>query len=177
MVTRKVLLVIDMLVDFIEEDGKLFCGTQAREIIPFVQEKVREFLDEGHEVIFVADAHDPNDLEFKRFPVHCVNGTPGAELIKEMKDLWREGQCTVVKKRRYSAFYGTDLERLLHLKDPDEVHVVGVCTNICVLYTVEELCNRDIKTVVYKDGVASFDRNAHLWALEQMKSVLGAEVR
>ncbi|HAG08307.1 MAG TPA: cysteine hydrolase, partial [Desulfotomaculum sp.] len=52
----------------------------------------------------------------------------------------------------------------------------GVCTNICVLYTVEELCNRDYKVVVYRQGVASFDLQAHNWALVQMESVLGAKV-
>jgi nicotinamidase/pyrazinamidase len=44
------------------------------------------------------------------------------------------------------------------------------------MYTVEELRNRDIKTIVYKKGVASFDEEAHKFALNQMKAVLGAEV-
>ena len=58
----------------------------------------------------------------------------------------------------------------------DEVSVVGVCTNICVFFTVEELCNRDKRVVVYREGVASFDEAAHAFALQQMESVLGAQV-
>ena len=58
----------------------------------------------------------------------------------------------------------------------DEVELVGVCTNICCYFTAEELANRDVSTKVYAEGVASFDQEAHKFALEQMRSVLGVEV-
>jgi nicotinamidase/pyrazinamidase len=60
---------------------------------------------------------------------------------------------------------------------PEMVEVVGLCTHICVMYTVEELCNRDYRVVVHRDGVASFDQEAHAWALKQMAEVLGAEIK
>ena len=44
------------------------------------------------------------------------------------------------------------------------------------LYTVGELRNRNYKVVIYRDGVASYDPNAHLWALNQMETLLGAEM-
>jgi len=81
-----------------------------------------------------------------------------------------------VPKSRYSGFCKTNLNDILRDLDPEIVEVVGVCTNICVLYTVEKLRNRDYKVVVHRDGVASFDQDAHLWALKQMESVLGAEI-
>jgi len=168
----KVLLVIDMLRDFIEEGGALDCGPAARAIVPLVKELAARFRAAGDRVIFVCDAHDPDDPEFLRFPAHCVAGTPGAAIVDGLA-------CAgdgVVYKKRFSAFYGTDLERRLEEIKPDEVHVVGVCTNICVLYTVEELANRGFKTFVYRDQVASFDQAAHRWALTQMEGVLGAEL-
>lgn len=173
----RVLLVIDMLKDFVDADGALSCGEAAREIVPFVAEKVRQFDRAGDQVIFIMDAHDPDDREFTRFPRHCVRGTPGAELVAELAALEKGLTASIrVPKTRYSGFYGTDLERILQALAPSEVHVVGVCTNICVLYTVEELCNRDYFVVVYRDGVASFDVEAHAWALKQMETVLGAKV-
>lgn len=176
----KALLVIDMLNDFCTLEGTLALDqggkVYAKPIIPFVAQKLREALDAKWKVILVCDNHDPKDMEFQRFPLHCVKETPGAGVIQELTDLLgEEGQAHYVLKQRYSSFYNTNMEELL--AGIQEVHVVGVCTNICVLFTVEELCNRDIKTIVYRNGVASFDAEAHDFALKQMENVLGAIIR
>lgn len=172
---KRALIVVDMLVGFLEEGRPLYCGEDARAIIPFVTDKVAEFVTSGEPVIFVKDSHAPDDAEFETFPPHCVVGTDETELIEELRPY--ENKATVVPKARYSAFYNTNLADLLAQLKPDLVEIVGVCTNICVLYTVEELRNRDYKAVVHRDGVASFDKNAHQFALAQMKDVLGAEIR
>lgn len=175
---KKVLLVIDMLRDFIEPNGALTCGPAAQKIVPYVVEKVKEFQSENNTVIFINDEHEPNDLEFNRFPTHCVKNSPGAKLIQELEALREKNNpnCYTIPKNRYSGFYNTNLEKILVDLKPDEIHVVGVCTNICVLYTVEELCNRDYLTFIHKSGVASFDPEAHSWALKQMETVLGAKI-
>lgn len=173
----RVLLVIDMLNDFIDNNGSLYCGPSAANIVDRVAALVNNFITKDEPIIFIMDAHEPDDLEFTRFPKHCVKGTPGAEIIAELASIAQTGQqVKMIKKNRYSGFYNTDLEELLHQLKPVEVHVVGVCTNICVLYTVEELCNRNYKVVVHRDAVASFDEEAHKWALKQMESVLGATI-
>jgi len=162
-----------MLKDFMDSEGVLYCGEDSDKIIPFIKNKIQEFKDDESKVIFIADSHKENDKEFEMFPKHCVKGSDGGKILEELII----ENAPVVKKSRYSGFYGTNLEELLYSYGDDiEVHVVGVCTNICVMYTVEELRNRDIKTYVYKDGVASFDEKAHEFALSQMKSVLGAEI-
>lgn len=177
LLTDRVLLVVDMLNDFIRKDGALYCGESAEKIVPFVQEKVREFVLRGLPVIFIIDAHDPEDLEFKRFPPHCIYGTEGSSVIDELKSLVEEYSFAIrVPKNRYSGFFRTNLNTILRDLDPKTVEVVGVCTNICVLYTVEELCNRDYNVVVHRDGVASYDQDAHQWALRQMSEVLGSKV-
>ncbi|MFZ5643971.1 MAG: cysteine hydrolase family protein [Bacillota bacterium] len=174
----RVLLVVDMLNDFVRREGSLYCGESADRIIPFVEEKVREFVSEGLPVIFIMDAHDTEDLEFKRFPPHCIYGTEGAGIIEELKKIIDEYSFVIkVPKNRYSGFFRTNLNQILKDLRSEIIEVVGLCTNICVMYTVEELCNRDYKVVVYRDGVASFDLEAHRWALKQMGEVLGAEIR
>jgi len=171
----RALIVVDMLVGFLDRGRPLDCGESARSIVPFVVEKVREFTERGDPVIFIADHHAPDDAEFDRFPPHCVEGTEEAEVIPELEPYVRAEY--LVPKSRYSGFFDTQLEDLLRELGPETVEVVGVCTNICVLYTVEELRNRDYSTVVHRDGVASFDADAHQFALGQMETVLGAEVR
>ena len=54
--------------------------------------------------------------------------------------------------------------------------VVGVCTDICVLHTVADARSRDYEVEVPVDCVASFDPEAHKWALQHMERVLGATI-
>lgn len=171
--TKKVLLITDMLNDFVKEDGALTCGQPARDIIPFIRNKIKEIHDQGGTVIYLADSHAPDDREFSFFPPHCLTGSTGAEIIDELpvdeKDI-------IIKKTRYSGFYATELEKVLAGLKPDEVHVVGVCTSICVMDTVSGLRDRDYITVVHKNGVADFDEEAHRFSLKRMEKVLGAKV-
>jgi len=169
----KALLVIDMLKDFLNKDGALYCGDESRKIIPFVKEKIEEFHREGDLVVFICDSHDPDDLEFKMFPRHCVAGTPGAEVIDELP-LGKKDY--IVRKTRYSAFYKTKLDKILKKKKINEVYVVGVCTSICVMDTVGDLRNRDYPVFVYKNGVADFDQKAHQFSLDRMKKTYGVKI-
>ena len=75
------------------------------------------------------------------FPPHCVAGTPEVEIIPELADLAQ--QHAILPKRRYSAFFETDLAERLAAFGPDKVIVVGDCTDICVMHTVADIRNRD----------------------------------
>ena len=98
----------------------------------------------------------------------------GAQVIDELKP---QDEDIVVKKTTYSAFYETELEKVLKELAPKAVYVAGVCTSICVMDMVGELTNRGYKVVVYKDGIADFDAEGHEFALKRMKNVYGAEIR
>jgi nicotinamidase/pyrazinamidase len=171
--SRVALIVADMLNDFLDPQGSLYVGSEAREIIPFVSEKIGEFRAQNGVVIFVCDAHAPHDREFKLFPPHAIKGTWGAQVIPELTPARGDYR---VEKTRYSAFSHTNLDDILKQAQVTEVHVVGVLTSICVLETVKELFDRDISAVVYRQGVADVDAEAHTFALKQMQRVLGARV-
>ncbi len=109
----------------------------------------------------------------KKFPAHCIAGTKGAQIIEEL-DVKDEDK--IIRKRRYSAFFGTDLDLYLREKGVDELFIVGVCTNICVLYTAADARNLAYKVNIYKDGVASFDEKAHEFALKEAENTLGCMV-
>ncbi len=170
---KTALIVADMLNDFLDPGGSLYVGPQGREIIPFVAQKIAEFRAQAGVVIFVCDAHAPDDREFRYFPAHAVKGSWGSQIIPELAPAPGD---LVVEKTRYSAFSHTNLDELLQQAEVTEVHVVGVCTSICVLETVKELFDRDIPAVVYRQGVADFDPEAHAFALKQMPRILGAKV-
>ena len=167
-----VVIAVDMLRGFLEEGYPLYCGAQARRIIPNVQGLLERELTQGSTVLFLCDHHAPDDLEFKMFPPHCIEGTAEAEVIPELAQYQRE----LIPKRRFSAFFDTPLEAKLNQLKPDKIIVCGVCTNICVLYTVADARNRNYEVEVPVDCVASFDEQAHHFALEQMEKVLGAKL-
>ena len=167
-----VVLVIDMVVGFLEPGRNLYCGDDARRIIPRAQRLIERESANGGEIIFVCDTHDPDDLEFQMFPVHCVRGTEEPQVIEELRGY--EG--AVVAKRRYSAFFETDLEQRLADLNPDKVIICGVCTDICVMHTASDARNRDYAVEVPVDCVASFDQNAHEYALDHMEKILGVKL-
>lgn len=165
-------LVVDMVRGFLEEGYPLYCGAQARGIIPAVQRLLEQELARGSTVFFLCDHHAPDDAEFKMFPRHCIEGTAEAEVIPELASYRGE----VIPKRRFSAFFDTPLEVKLSQLKPEKLIVCGVCTDICVLYTVADARNRDWEVEVPVECVASFDEKAHHSALGHMEKILGAKL-
>ena len=167
-----VVLVADMVRGFCEEGRNLYVGPTIREIIPRIRELLEHEKTAGSRIIFVCDTHEPNDKEFEMFPPHCIRGTEEPEVIPELAEFAEE----IIPKRRYSAFFETNLEDRLAELNPEKIVIVGDCTNICVLYTAAEARYRDYAVEVPADCVATFDPDAHTFALKQMQTVLGANV-
>jgi nicotinate phosphoribosyltransferase len=162
----------DMLRGFLEEGYPLYCGSEARGIIPNVQRLLERELKQGSKIFYLCDHHIPNDPEFKMFPPHCIEGTEEAELIPELSEYPGE----IIPKRTFSSFYNTPLDKRLKAVKPETIIVCGVTTHICVLQAVIDARNRGYEVEVPVDCVASFDRRAHFFALDYMERVLGARL-
>lgn len=169
-----VVLVVDMVRGFLEPGYNLYCGDSARDIIPNIHELLARETEAGSQVLFISDHHDPDDLEFQIFPVHCVKGTEEPDVIPELAQFVTSSN--VVPKNRYSGFFNTDLEARLASLRPDKLIICGVCTDICVLHTTSDARNRDYPVEVPANCVASFDHEAHGWALRHLEKILGAKV-
>lgn len=170
---QNALIIVDMLNDFIQPDGVLYCGDSVKRIVPFIQQQLERYRKAKDEVIYLQDAHDANDKEFERFPPHCVAGTWGSQIIDALAPRLSE---VVLPKTRYSGFFNTGLDKHLAKVAPALVEVVGVCTSICVMDTVGGLANRDMAVMVPREGVADFDQKAHRFALERMEKIYGADI-
>ena len=124
----KALICVDMQNDFI--DGAL--GTkEAEAIVPFVKEKLRKARQEDTEVIFTRDTHFEDYLttqEGKKLPVeHCIKNTEGWEISRELEVL----DSVIFDK---ITFGSVELpEYLKKIKDLEEVELIGLCTDICVI--------------------------------------------
>ncbi len=88
----------------------------------------------------------------------CMEGSEGAAVIGELEP--RAGEI-VVRKHRYSAFKGTDLDMLLRAREVKTVVTVGVSTNVCVESTFREAFELGYYVCVPSDGTASWDMSLH----------------
>ncbi|RQD74674.1 MAG: cysteine hydrolase [Candidatus Syntrophonatronum acetioxidans] len=166
-------LVIDMLKDFILPEGRLYIGEKGAEIIDPIKKHMQEARERRNHVIFICDRHFSQDGEFQLFPPHCLEGTQGAEVIEELKPARGD---IVIPKRRFSSFFGTDLDLTLRELEVEELYLAGVVTNICILYTAADARMLNYKVNVYQEAVASFNPKAHNFALQEMKSTLGVNI-
>ena len=110
-------------------------------------------------VVATRDWHPPDHDSFSAqggpWPVHCVQGTPGAELHPEVE---RERIDVVIDKGQvtgregYSGFEGTALQEELSARGVDAVTVVGLATDYCVLHTARDALELGLDVTV--DGTA-----------------------
>ncbi|MFJ7825968.1 cysteine hydrolase family protein [Psychrobacillus sp. NPDC096623] len=181
---KKALLNIDYTVDFVADNGALTCGKPGQNIEGSIVQITEDFIASGDYVVFAIDTHKRDDNyhpESKLFPPHNIEGTEGRDLFGRLKDVYENNkdneQVYWMNKTRYSAFAGTDLELKLRERQITEVHLVGVCTDICVLHTAVDAFNKGFKVVVHKEAVASFNQLGHEWALGHFQNSIGAEIR
>lgn len=180
---EKALIVIDYTVDFVADNGKLTCGKPGQEIEDRIVNLAGQFIDENAWIVLAVDRHeedDPFHPETRLFPPHNIVGTEGRALYGKLNTWYQQNKkykkLYDMDKTRYSAFAGTDLDIRLRARRIDEVHVCGVCTDICVLHTLVDAYNLGYKLVVHADATASFSQTGHEWALQHFKNTLGAEV-
>lgn len=168
----RALLVIDMLKDFVDPQGSLRVLDNER-ILPRVVEEVDDARRRGDPIVYVCDAHTPDDPEFSRmgWPPHAVRGTEGARVVRAIAPGPRD---PIVEKRSYSGFHESQLADVLNERGIDTVRLTGCVTNICVLYTAADAAMRGYDVEVVEDAVAGLDPDDHAFALRQMKNVLGA---
>jgi nicotinamidase-related amidase len=114
------------------------------------------------------------------WPVHCVQGTEGAELHPSLE---RERVDVVIDKgtdpdtEGYSGFEGTTLGELLRDRGVDRVTVVGLATDYCVKNTALDALRQGLDVTVDSEGVRGVDVNHgdSERALDELRSA-GADV-
>ena len=178
---NKALLVVDYTVDFVADDGRLTCGKPGQAIEDAICTITEQFLQQEDFVVMPVDLHEDGDVlhpEHKLFPPHNIRETAGRELYGKLKSLYEANEEKIVwmDKTRYSAFAGTPLELLLRERNIEEIHIIGVCTDICVLHTAVDAYNKGFQIVIHEKAVASFDQAGHDWALRHFSNTLGANV-
>lgn len=151
---RAAVIVVDMVNDFCKPGGAMVLPGYERLVAPQL-EIVEAARASGAPVVWVHDEHRRNmrrDREWVKRTPHCVEGTWGTEIIEELGA--RDDEIHI-NKRRYSSFFGTDLDVTLKDMLVDQIVVLGVVTNICVRSTVHDGFFLGYEIVVPHDACAA----------------------
>lgn len=162
---NKLLIVIDMQNDFIT--GSLG-SKQAQAIVGNVTERVRRAQEKGWDIVFTRDTHTIeylNTQEGKKLPIeHCIQNTEGWQIIPELAPF-------VGKVFNKPAFGSLELVDCVKKQHYDEIELIGVCTDICVvsnaLLLKANLLNTEIRVI--KDCCAGVTPESHEAALLTMQ--------
>lgn len=124
----------------------------------------------GVPVVFIQEVHKRTLVDFGREldgveGVHCLEGDEATELADGLDPRPDE---YLIRKRRYSAFFATELELVLRSYGARTLLLVGGLTDVCVHYTFADAHQRDYRCRVITDCVGGSSARAHDHGLEAM---------
>jgi nicotinamidase-related amidase len=156
---KPAIIVVDMLKDNLKESSRNPYYQEGKTLIPNLQKLLKESRNKGFPIIFACDSFLKGDFIFKgRMKVHSLRGTPGAEVIDELKP---EPTDIILPKRRFSAFFKTDLDQTLRTLGVDTIVPTGMTTEVCVLMTAMDGLSHDFSVILLEDGSASRNKEFH----------------
>ena len=171
---RPALVVVDIQAgSFVEKENRAipqmpdYAGRMAKARVAIDEARAR-----GVPVIFIQEVHRPNFVDFGREldgseDVHNLENDPDTEIAIEQMGF--QPTDYLIKKRRYSAFFGTDFEILLSGLGTDTLLLCGGLTDVCVHYTFVDGHQSDYFCRVIEDCVAGSSEKAHEAALQAME--------
>jgi len=179
---KKALIVVDVQNDFCP--GGALAVKRGDEVVAPLNKLISEFLDRGEPVFKTRDWHPAKTKHFALYggtwPIHCVEGTRGAEFHQDLSD---DPRATIVSKGMdetadgYSGFDGTNLARLLREEDIREVWVGGLATDYCVKHTVIDALHEGFQVKALADAMRAVNVNPDdgAKAITEMREA-GAEI-
>lgn len=169
---KTALLVIDMTFDFTNPEGKTFYPMN-REILPRIADVVNRCRKDGMLIIFMQHCYRKGkyDRNLETMRPNSIEGSGGEELdpilpVNEVTDY-------VIKKRRYSAFFGTDLDLVLREHKIEYTVLVGTKTNCCIRSTVQDAYFNDYRVVVLSDCVGTNSKEVNDLHLSEIDKYFG----
>ncbi|OGP52832.1 MAG: isochorismatase [Deltaproteobacteria bacterium RBG_13_52_11] len=164
---RPAIIIVDMVKDNFREEDHFPITREAQPIIPQVNHLLQRGRRWGIPIIFACDSFLPDDFLFKgKLKPHSIRGTEGAE-VTDLLEV-QEGDV-ILPKRRFSAFFKTDLDQTLRTWHCDTVAVAGITTNVCVLMTAMDALCHDFSSVLLEDCCAAHKREVHETTLENYR--------
>ena len=171
------LIVVDMQNSFLHPDGEN-TWPSARDCVPNVLALIGAAESGGAVIVHAADRHREGflDWEHRRLPEHCVTGGFNASFYDGFGPQGRAREIEIVK-RRYSAFFATELGLFLREQEVDRVVICGVKTNVCVRATAQDAFAHGFDVIVAGDATGSNRPHLAQASLEDLDRYFGRVVQ
>lgn len=168
---RSALLVIDIQQEDFREMREDNLNDPAWDCIRNAKRVLDIFRAKKLPVIQIKEVHRPDMVDFGREldgaeGIHCIEDSPYTDYAKLTYPIQGE---YLISKRRYSAFFGTDLEILLKGLHVDTLYLIGGLTDVCIHYTAVDAHQHDYHIKVVTDAVAGSSTEAHHYALRAIQ--------
>ena len=159
---KTAMIVVDMQNDFVAS-GAAMETPAARAVVPKLANALKICRDAGIKVIYTAHVHRRDGCDMGLFddmhpPIAnreaLVDGTPGVDIYSDVAPAPGEH---VIKKHRYSGFFGTDLDMILREWGVDTVIISGTTTENCCHATARDAMFRNYRVVFLSDATATYD--------------------
>jgi nicotinamidase-related amidase len=160
---RPAIIIIDMI-----KGNEPFFRDAHRKIIPNIRRTIERCRELNIPIIFANDSYMENDWIFNYMKKHAIRGTEGVEVIDALKP--QEGDI-VMDKRRFSAFFRTDLDITLREIGIDTVVLAGINTHVCVLATAFDAVSNDFEAIILEDCCASHKEEIHEFIVKSFKGM------
>ena len=172
--SRTALVLVDVLNGFFHPEGSMWYEGVER-VIPALRRLVSTARSSESLVVHVADRHRPDvvDHEYSVIPEHLARGGFEAEFFAGFEPLDTE---PVVEKRRYSAFFATDLAILLREHQVETIIVAGVKTNVCIRATATDGLAHGFNVVVPREATNSNRPHLEAASIEDMERYIARVV-
>lgn len=169
--SKTALLIVDMIKDFTDPRGLVFYP-QNRDILPIIQKVMDTCRKKEVLIVFLTHCNRKGkpDRRAANMRPNCIEGSGGEE-VDPLLDV--EACDYVIKKRRYSGFFGTDLDLVLRENGIKNTVIVGTKTNCCIRATATDAFYLDYETYVISDCVATNSDTANRVHLEDIHKYLG----
>ena len=163
---KPMLLIIDTLVDFLDPWPE---ADRAR-LVDAIRLLTQAFRTTGQPIVWVRQEFEPDlsdaflEMRRKNIPT-TIKGTQGCAIIPE---LTAPPEDSHVIKKRYSAFFETQLDQLISPRTVNTVVLAGVNTHACVRATATDAYQRDLDVIIPREAVGSYDRDHAAISLRYM---------
>jgi maleamate amidohydrolase len=168
---RVALLLVDVINAFFAPDGAFYYHAAA-DVVPGLRHLLEAARDGNRLVVHAREAHYPGlaDGEGTKLPPHCVVGESDSEFVSGFEPGRGEPE---IRKRRFSAFFATDLPLLFHEQGVQTVVIAGVKTNVCIRATVQDAFAHGFEPILPRGAVNSNRPHLHEATLEDVERYFG----
>ncbi len=173
------LLMIDMQKGFLHPDGTMY-WEDTESVIQNCLKALHTARQNKILIIHTQDQHRKGFKDFENYhvPEHCLEGSFDAEYAEGFGPISESGTLELgLIKRRYSAFFSTDLNMILRENDIKFLYVAGVKTNVCVRATIQDAYGLGFQVRLIQEATSSNRKHLAKASLEDIERYMGKVIK